>query len=386
MESRIPFSHEARKDQTMTLLFTPHNIGALQTPNRIVRSATAERMADPEGRPLPPLKKVYEDLARGGVGLIITGHMYVHPAGKAHPEMTGIYKDDLIPDLVELAEVVHKGGGRIAIQINHAGMSAKAEVVPEAIAPSAIDASFLARPAREMTLEEIDTAIQAYADAARRCQQAGFDGVQIHAAHGYLISQFLSPFVNRRTDDWGGSAEKRMRFLREVAIAVRQQVGEDYPVFIKLGMMDGMEGGLSVEEGVQVVAALEEMGIDGVELSGGIGGEVNLSVRKGIRNETEEAYFLSEARQARSATQLAILLVGGLRSRSVMEGVLQEGVADYISLCRPLISEPDLPNQFQKGSKDKSRCLSANNCWPKEVGDGIACKCPHEKVAESAGA
>ena len=370
----------------MTLLFTPNRIGSLLIPNRIVRSATAERMADGEGCPFPQLKELYQELARGGVGLIITGHMYVHPAGKAHAEMTGIYKDELIPDLAKLAEAVHDLNGRIVVQINHAGMNAKAEVVPEAFAPSAIEAPFLARPAREITPQEIDTAIQAYADAARRCQEAGFDGVQIHAAHGYLISQFLSPFVNRRTDEWGGTSEKRMRFLREVCAAIRGQVGDEYPVLIKLGMMDGVEGGLSAEDGAQVVAALVEMGIDALEISGGIGGEKNLNVRKGIRSEAEEAYFLPLARQARPRTQLPILLVGGFRSRSVMEQVLADGDADFISLCRPLISEPDLPNQFKFGLKGKSRCLSANNCWPVNPGDGIACKCPHDKVVEERGA
>ncbi len=370
----------------MTLLFTPNNIGSLSTPNRIVRSATAERMADSDGRPLPQLTELYKNLVRGGVGLIITGHMYVHLSGKAHVEMTGIYNDDLIPNLAKLADAVHNEHGHIVVQINHAGMNANAEVVSEAIAPSAIDAPFLSRPAREITPQEIETVIQAYGNSARRCQEAGFDGVQIHAAHGNLISQFLSPFVNRRTDKWGGNGTKRMRFLREVCSAVREKVGSEYPVLIKLGMMDSVEGGLSSDEGAQIVAALENMGLDAVEISGGIGGTKNLNDRKGIRSEADEAYFLPLARQARPVTQLPIILVGGFRSRSVMEQVLADGLADYISLCRPLITEPDLPNQFKLGLKEKSRCLSANNCWPNNAGDGIACKCPHEKVVKKTNA
>jgi 2,4-dienoyl-CoA reductase-like NADH-dependent reductase (Old Yellow Enzyme family) len=339
-------------------------------------------MADQDGRPLPPLKKLYEELARGGVGVIITGHMYVHPSGKAHDEMTGVYADDLIPDLARLSRAVHDLGGLIVPQINHCGMNSKAEAVSEPIAPSAIDQPFLPKPAREMTLLEVDSAIQAYADAARRCQEAGFDGVQIHAAHGYLISQFLSPFVNKRTDQWGGTAENRLRFLREVCSGVREQVGDEFPLLIKLGMMDSVEGGLSSEEGARIVAALAGMGIDGVEISGGIGGEKNLNVRKGIRSEAKEAYFLPLAREARRRTELPIILVGGFRSRSVMERVLGDGHADFISLCRPLISEPDLPNQFKFGLKDKSRCLSANNCWAREAGEGIGCKCPHDRVVD----
>jgi len=366
----------------MGLLFTPYQIGSLETPNRLVRSATAERMADADGRPLPPLRELYEELVRGGVGLIITGHMYVDPNGKAHDEMTGVYTDELIPDLAALAGAVHELGGRIVPQINHGGMNSKTDAVPEPMAPSAIHESFLERPAREMTPLEIDGAIQAFAEAARRCQEAGFHGVQIHAAHGYLISQFLSPFVNRRTDRWGGSPERRMRFLREVCHAVREQVGGEYPVLIKLGMMDGVEGGLSPAEGAAVAGALEGMGIDGVEISGGVCSKKNINVRKGIRTEAREAYFAPLARKAREHTDLPIILVGGFRSRGVMERVLAHGTADYVSLCRPLISEPDLPRQLELGLKEKSRCLSANNCWARKAGEGIGCKCPHDRVAE----
>lgn len=372
----------AKKVKDMTSLFASNNIGSLSLPNRIVRSATAEGMADPDGRPTSQLGELYKDLVRGGVGLIISGHMYVHPSGKAHTEMTGIYDDELIPDLAKLADAVHEEQGRIVVQINHAGMQVDEEVVSEAIAPSAIEVPFLPRPAREMTTQEIEATIQAFGNAARRCQEAGFDGVQIHAAHGYLISQFLSPFVNRRTDQWGGNSKKRMRFLRDVCTAVREQVGPDYPMLIKLGMMDAVEGGLSADEGAQVAAALEMMGIDALEISGGIGGEKSLNVRKGIRSEADEAYFLPQACLARPVTQLPILLVGGFRSQSVMEQALADGHADFISLCRPLITEPDLPNQFKLGLKEKSRCIAANNCWPITAGDGIACKCPLEKVVD----
>jgi 2,4-dienoyl-CoA reductase-like NADH-dependent reductase (Old Yellow Enzyme family) len=167
----------------------------------------------------------------------------------------------------------------------------------------------------------------------------------------------------------------RMRFLRAVCRAVRQQVGPDYPVFVKLGMVDNPEGGLSASESVQVVAALEEMELDGVEISGGIGGGTDLNIRKGVRSQADEAYFRPLARKARPATRLPILLVGGLRSRQTMEAVLDAGEADFISLCRPLISEPDFPRRLQRGLQDQSSCISANRCWPDEPGDGIACRC-----------
>lgn len=361
------------------MLFEPGKISTLELPNRLIRSATAERMADPDGRPRPPMKDLYRELAEGGVGLIISGHMYVAPSGKAHPEMTAIHDDALIPDLAELTGAVHGVGGRVAAQINHGGMQCSRETVSGTIAPSAIDAAFLSQPAREMTAEEIDAIVQAYADAAGRAQQAGFDAVQIHGAHGYLISQFLSPFTNRRTDRWGGDLRGRMRFLEAVCEAVRQRVGPDYPVFIKLGMVDAVEGGLTPEEGAEVAAALASMGLDAVEISGGIGGGEDLNTRSGVSSRADEAYFHPLARRARARTSLPIALVGGLRSREVMEDVLEAGDADFISMSRPLICEPHLPNRLREGAQDRSSCISANRCWPDEPGEGIGCRCPVER-------
>jgi 2,4-dienoyl-CoA reductase-like NADH-dependent reductase (Old Yellow Enzyme family) len=214
--------------------------------------------------------------------------------------------------------------------------------------------------------------------AARRVKQAGFDGVQIHGAHGYLVSQFLSPSVNKRTDGWGGDLNGRMHFLRAVCQAVRQQVGPDYPLFIKLGVTDGVEGGLTLEEGVQVAGASEAMGLDAVEISIGVGGEKGTSIRKGIKSAEDEGYFRPWAQAARPSTRLPIILVGGFRSRTVMEDVLASGDADFISLCRPLICEPDLPERMRLGLQERSRCISANRCWAAKPGTGISCKCPLE--------
>ena len=234
-----------------------------------------------------------------------------------------------------------------------------------------------------MTPDEIELIIEAYGQAARRAREAGFDGVQIHGAHGYLVNQFLSPLVNRRGDGWGGSLEGRMRFLRAICQEVRRQVGPDYLVFIKLGMMDHAEGGLTAEEGVRVVAALEEMELDAVEISGGIAGALkrDANIRPAIRSTSDEAYFRPLAEKARPATSLPIALVGGFRSRGVMEAVLDAGDADFISLCRPLICEPDLPNKLRAGLQERSACISAGRCWPEKAGEmGIACRCPIDRA------
>lgn len=358
------------------MLFDKTWIGKLDLRNRLVRSATAEMMADEAGRPLPQLAELYRNLARGGVGLIITGHMYVHPSGKAHPGMTGISSDDLIPDLRALADAVHAEGGAIAVQINHAGRQSRGGLVVDPIAPS----TYVAKPprsgAREMTVNEIKMLIDAYAQAAWRAKEAGFNAVQIHAAHGYLVSQFLSPIANQRTDEWGGSLENRTRFLKGIVAAVRRQVGHEFPLLAKLGIRDESEDGLSLEDGVAIVGKLREWGLDAVEISGGLAETGTFNIVGEIAPGKNEACFRPWAHAARDAAELPLLLVGGMRSREVMEDVLGSGDAQLISMCRPLICEPDLPNKLSRGTVEAAACVSRNRCWPRKGETGISCKCP----------
>jgi 2,4-dienoyl-CoA reductase-like NADH-dependent reductase (Old Yellow Enzyme family) len=363
---------------THSPLFSQAKLGQLRVRNRLVRSATAERLAtDPVGRATPAQANLYRELARGGVGLIITGHAYVAPWGKAHPEMLSAHCDQMVPGLQMLADAVHAEGGRVALQINHGGRQCDPACTPKTMAPSAISTPTGGTP-REMTLNEIVAAVDAFALAARRAQTAGFDAVQIHGAHGYLVSQFLSPHTNRRTDAWGGDLKQRLCFLAAVCEAVRGQVGTDYPVFIKLGMMDNLAAvpdGLTPDDGAWIVAQLAGLRLDAVEISGGYGGESNFNTRLGIGSREPEAYFRSLARRAKAATTLPVILVGGLRSRAVMDDVLAEGDADLISLCRPLIREPDLPNRLRSGEATAAACISGGRCWPEGMGQGIRCRC-----------
>jgi 2,4-dienoyl-CoA reductase-like NADH-dependent reductase (Old Yellow Enzyme family) len=362
--------------EAMTLLFTEARIGTMTLPNRLIRSATAEMMADEQGRPLEALTILYQTLARGGVGLIITGHMSVHPTGRAHPGMTGIYDDDLVPDLRRLALAVHAEGGVIVAQLNHAGRQTRAPGVLEALAPSASGPQGAKRvAARAMTEPEIEMLIDAYAQAARRAKEAGFDGVQIHAAHGYLISQFLSPLVNRRTDAWGGTLRNRTRFLGTVSAAIRHEVGHDYPVLVKLGIRDESEEGLTLHEGVEVVGRLGELGIDAVEISGGVAETGTFNIVGGIGPGRNEAYFRPWAQAARETAKIPVALVGGIRSLGVAEDVLTSGDAQFVSMCRPLICEPDLPKRWATGETEASACVSGNRCWPDRADLGVSCKC-----------
>jgi 2,4-dienoyl-CoA reductase-like NADH-dependent reductase (Old Yellow Enzyme family) len=360
----------------MSLLFTSHSVGTLNLPNRLVRSATAEYMSDLLGRPEQPLADLYTHLAQGGVGLIITGHCFIHASGRCHLRMTGAHHDSLMPALEVPAAAVHREGGLVVMQLNHGGRQCPAEAIPGLpLAPSPVPASKGKEPPQELNEEGIKEIVTAFGEAAGRAKAAGFDGVQIHAAHGYLVNQFNSPAANRRTDRWGSTPARRMRFLEQVATAIRDNVGDDYPVLIKLAMEDYVRDGLTLKDSVEIVRHLADWGIDGLETSGGIG---RTSVRKDILRPEDEAYFLHSARAAREATSLPIILVGGMRSKSLMEQILAEGSVDFISMSRPLIREPDLPKRLEEG-QERSTCMSCNRCWPPPGEYGVACRDPNRQ-------
>jgi len=364
----------------MSILFEAGSIAGLEVKNRLVRSATAEKMCDEGGRPEQAMIDLYADLARGGVGLIITGHAFVHASGKAHPTMMGVHRDELVPSLQALTKVVHQeGGGKrsgVVMQINHAGRQTSEETIGRTpVAPSPVPRVKGGPRPHELTDAEIEELVAAFGRAAGRAKEAGFDGVQLHGAHGYLINQFCSPATNWRRDRWGGSIARRLRFLEEVAAAVRDEVGGDYPLLIKLGIQDFVRDGLTLDDGVEIVRHLADWGIDAVEISCGMGGT---SSRKDILKPEDEAYFLPQARRAREATDLPIILVGGMRSLAVVESILEEGAADFISMCRPLIREPDLPNQWREGRTESAACVSCNKCWPGPGEYGIACRNPNK--------
>ena len=362
------------------MLFKEATIGPLCVKNRLIRSATAEMMANDAGRPLPSLALLYRTLARGGVGLIVTGHLFVHPSGKAHRAMTGIDSDDGIADLKYLTKAVHEEEGAIAAQINHAGRHA---ATGDPMAPSALPRDGRRSAARAIDTGEIETIVSWYAAAARRARDAGFDAVQIHAAHGYLVSQFLSPLTNRRIDEWGGSPSNRSRFLLDVVSAVRTVVGPEYPILVKLGMCDEADGGLTLEEGVEVVRRLQDR-VELVELSGGVASASAFNIATGVTPGENEAYFRPWAQAVKAASvDVSIALVGGLRSRAVMDDVLDSGDAQFVSLCRPLICEPHLPERMRRGQTKASICVSKNRCWPRKGEIGISCACPEVKKPDT---
>ncbi|MCG6553428.1 MAG: NADH:flavin oxidoreductase [Candidatus Magnetominusculus sp. LBB02] len=357
------------------MLFEPYTLKGIRLPNRIVRSATYEKGADAHGFVTPGLIERYEALAKGGVGLIITGGAPVHTTGVFVPQMVAAYDDKYIDGLSGLAGGVHAAGGRLVLQIAHGGRQCYPELLNGAlpIAPSAVHEPVLNITPREITEDEIWTMIRAFGDAARRAKAAGFDGVQIHGAHGYLVSQFLSSHTNRRTDGWGGDEDRRFRFLKEVYNAIRQQVGGDYLVLIKMNSSDHLCcGGLRPDESLRIAQRLEALGIDAMEVSGGMYESSLRPARTKILHPQDEAYFKNASALFKMSLNIPVIVVGGIRSRAVAEEMLQQGYADLISMSRPLIREPDLPNKFKAG-KDKADCESCNACMNFRRLDTVKC-------------
>jgi len=359
----------------MSKLFETGEINGMRLANRFVRSATWEGMAADDGACTPKLIDLMVNLAQGGVGLIISSHTYVSPEGQASPWQIGVYDDKLIPGLEAMAAAVHENGGKIVMQLAHAGYFANAKLTGQTpMAPSNAE-GFAKGERQEMSADDIHGVVKAYGAAAQRAQTAGFDGVQIHSAHGYLLSQFLSPAFNHRKDEYGGDIQNRARALVEVLREIRQAVGKDYPVLVKINCQDFIDNGLQPEDSLQACKMLVENGIDAIELSGGVLISPKLSPsRMGIKSEEKEAYFQSEARAFKENIHVPLILVGGNRSFQVAERLVNEGTADYISLCRPLIREPDLVNRWKSGDLSKAACLSDNMCFmPAREGKGIYC-------------
>jgi 2,4-dienoyl-CoA reductase-like NADH-dependent reductase (Old Yellow Enzyme family) len=346
------------------ILFKPIKLGPIEVPNRFVRSATNEYLTDKEDYVTDRLADIYEALARGGVGLIITGYAYVREDGKSSSSQAAIYDDKFIPAYKRVLERLRPYPTRIVLQMAHGGRQSLPNACKDSpIAPSPVLYPVTKVTPREMTEGDVWDVIQCFAQAARRAREAGFHGIQLHAAHGYLLSQFISPFTNRRQDAWGGGVENRARMLLEVLKASRREVGEEFPILIKLNSDDCLEGGLRVEEAVRIASLLEGAGIDAVEVSGGMGDSFPSACRPDIKTPGDEGYFADNARKIKGVLHVPVISVGGIRSREVMESIISEGKADTVSMSRPFIREPDLVEKLRKGITDRAACISCNQCW-----------------------
>jgi 2,4-dienoyl-CoA reductase-like NADH-dependent reductase (Old Yellow Enzyme family) len=333
-------------------------------------------MCEQDGRPTERLINCYRDLAKGSVGLIITGYAFVRLDGKHNPGQMGIHTDNFADDYKKMTNAVHEAGGKIAVQLVHAGGQANTEIAGrQPLAPSAVKVAQFPEMPAELTKDEISKIITAFGEAARRAKAWGFDAVQLHGAHGFLINQFLSPLTNRRNDEYGGSIENRSRFVLEVYRKVRKTVGDDYPVLIKLNAADHTGGGLEIDDSVYAAKKLAEAGINAIEVSAGTSASGEKSpVRTKINKSEKEAYNLKLARRIKDAVSCPVIVVGGFRSYRVAEKAIREDGMDYISMARPLIREPGLANRWLQGDRKRATCISCNKCFvPGREEGGIYC-------------
>ena len=363
-----------------TNLFTPHTLQEIQLRNRFVRSATLEAMCDRDGYPTASLINCYRQLAAGGCGLLISGFTYVAQNGKLFPTGLGASIDEHVAGLEEIAAVVRQEGGAFCLQLAHAGGQGHKRVCgQQPLAPSAVKLEQYSREPQEMTLADIEGTIAAFAAAAGRAKQAGCDAIQLHAAHGYLINQFLSPLTNQRQDSYGGDLVGRSRFLLEIVSAIQQVVGNDFPLLVKLNGSDNLDGGLDIDESIEVAKLLDAAGIAGIEISSGTPASGDRSpIRLAHKSGDEMAYNVLLSRTIKQHVTCPVIVVGGIRSLHVATGLLRTKQADYISLSRPLIREPDLPNKLQSGASEKSTCISCNGCLNVIMKGELRCVVPYD--------
>ncbi len=368
----------------MAELFEETSIGSLKMKNRFVRSATWSGVADDRGRITTKALELYGNLAAAEIGLIITGFQYVMPNGVAVKYQVGNYSQDLVDGLTKWVETIHAAEGKVVAQLVHAGSKANPNLFwepGEIWGPSAVVDPLTGRIPKEMTKQDIQQLVDAYASAAARCQAAGFDGIQLHGAHGYGINQFLSGASNQRRDEYGGNIDNRYLFLGETMRAIRATVGESYPIMIKLSGNDYFDGGLTLEEAVHVARRLVQDGIDCIEVSAGSRASANGMgpSRTKILKEEDEAYLADLARTIKQAVDVPIITVGGIRSLGVASKLVSEGIADYVAMCRPFIREPHLIRRWLSGDTGKSNCISCNGCFETVLeGEGVFCKVDRE--------
>ncbi|MBN1907348.1 MAG: NADH:flavin oxidoreductase [Deltaproteobacteria bacterium] len=353
----------------MSKIFKPLQINRLSIKNRFVRSATVDNLGENQVVTDAQLN-FYRELARGEVGLIISSGLFPSLDGWAAPGQLGIHTDEMIPSLKKITDTVHANDGKIVAQLMHAGWFGN----PGLCGLQTVGPSETVNPAnnlkvRGLSSDEVEEKVDEFVKAGVRAVEAGFDGVQIHAAHGWLVSAFLSPVTNRRNDNWGGSASNRARFVIKITEGMRKAVGPDYPILIKMGIKEYHPEGKSTEEGINSAILFINAGMDAIEVSEG----VEETPFNHIRPDRMDPYYVDECKKAREAISKPLILVGGMRNLSDIEKVVDEGIADAISMCRPFIMDQHIVKKFRQGSSKRSLCTSCNKCIPTMLERNLHC-------------
>ena len=341
-------------------LFSPAQIGGMRLKNRVVMAPMVTQLASDSGTVTQRMLDYYDGRAKGGVGLVIVEATYVAASGKGFPCQLGIDRDAFLPGHFELAEVIHRHGARAAIQIHHGGADADiASCGGTLLAPSPVTGYRSGVMPRELTVEEIEELAECFARAAERAKRVGYDAVELHGAHGYLIHQFLSPASNQRTDEYGGSFENRLRFPRLVISRVRELAGSRFPVLLRMSA----EGGYGLEEAVEIAAALEGEGVDCIHVSMGGTAPTRVVPSHTSPMAMPEGYLASHAAAIKSRLSIPVIAVGEIRHPSFAEEMLAQGKADFIALARQFLADPEWPRKASAGLDDEIRlCISCDHC------------------------
>jgi 2,4-dienoyl-CoA reductase-like NADH-dependent reductase (Old Yellow Enzyme family) len=386
-------------EPTPEKVFSPLKLGDLELPNRVIRTGAFEGMC-PGGAPSDRLIEHHREMAAGGVGMTTVAYCSVSADGRTYGHQL-MMRREIVPALRRLTDAVHREGAAASIQLGHCGdFSSKKVIGGRPLGPSSRLVLYGRTRSRAMDRAEMERVRDDFVHATELAREAGFDAVEIHAGHGYLLSQFLSPFANRRGDEFGGPLENRLRFPSEVMRAVRERVGSGFPVLAKVNLRDGFRGGLEIDEAVEIAKRFEQDGVSGLVLSGGFVSKAPLYMLRGDvpvkemasvqpawidrvglnlfgrlfvqRYPYEELFFLGESKRVREAVAMPLVLVGGVRSLDGMRTAMDEGF-DAVAMGRALIREPDLVNRFRRGEATESTCEPCNRCIAEMDRGGVRC-------------
>lgn len=338
---------------TENLLFTPITLpNGTTIKNRFFKSAMSEGMGTRDFQPKKNIATLYKRWAEGGTGLIITGNIMVDPKGTAEPGNIVFDKNSNMEILKNWANQGQQHGAKVMVQLNHPGKQAPKTVSKQTVAPSAVPLgnglNKLFSTPRALTTSEVEELIQKFVTSAKVAKEAGFSGVQIHAAHGYLISQFLSPHDNRRTDKYGGSLENRMRFLKEIYLGMREELGKDFTIGIKINSTDFKEDGLTEEDSLKTIIELANLGLDFVEISGGT--YERPAMMGATSKSTNQVFFAEYSKKLKQKIEIPVVVTGGIRSINAMNTLLNDNTTDFIGIARPLTIDPNIPNKIKQGT------------------------------------
>ena len=336
---------------TENLLFTPITLpNGTTIKNRFFKSAMSEGMGTRDFQPKKNIATLYKRWAEGGTGLIITGNIMVDPKGTAEPGNIVFDKNSNMEILKDWAKQGQQHGAKVMVQLNHPGKQVPKTIAKETVAPSTIPLgnglNKLFSTPRALTTSEVEELVQKFVTSAKVAKEAGFSGVQIHAAHGYLISQFLSPHDNRRTDKYGGSLENRMRFLKEIYLGMREELGKDFTIGIKINSTDFKEDGLTEEDSLKTIIELANLGLDFVEISGGT--YERPAMMGATSKSTNQVFFAEYSKKLKQKIEIPVVVTGGIRSINAMNTLLNDNTTDFIGIARPLTIDPNIPNKIKQ--------------------------------------